>query len=363
MKVGIIGLGYWGPNLVRNFLSQKSVGKVVACDVNDERIELLKSKFPSVEFVNDYKSLLTSDFDAIVIATPVDTHYKLAKEALEHGKHIWVEKPFTSSTIQGEELIKLASSKNLKIFVDHTFLYTGAVKKIKELIDKNELGDIIYFDSVRINLGLFQHDVNVIWDLAPHDLSIMKYVLKDKQAIGVTACGVSNYYELENLAQLSIHFQDNSCFAHFHVNWTSPVKIRRIIIAGKKKMLVFDDLENLEKIKIYDCGVDLRSTESLHNALVQYRTGDMYSPKIEQTEALNCAAKEFINCILEDREPLTSGADGLEVVRILEASDKSIKNKGMLVNLKKYSNEEMYKPSEEFLERLVKTPSLKLKYI
>lgn len=350
MKIGIIGLGYWGPNLVRNFLTQKSVDKVVACDINDERIEMLRPKFPNVQFVKDYKSLLTSDFDAIVIATPVDTHFKLAKEALENGKHIWVEKPFTSSTRQAEELINLANSKNLKIFVDHTFLYTGAVKKIKELIVKGELGEIFYFDSVRINLGLFQHDVNVIWDLAPHDLSIMKYILKDKQASGVTACGISNYYELENLAQLSIHFQDNSCFAHFHVNWTSPVKIRRIIIAGRKKMLVFDDLENSEKIKIYDCGVDITSTESLHNALVQYRTGDMYSPKIEQTEALNCAAKEFISCILENREPLTNGIDGMEVVRILEASDISIKNKGMLVNLDKYSEEEIYKPGEELHE-------------
>ncbi|MCL5027868.1 MAG: Gfo/Idh/MocA family oxidoreductase [Bacteroidetes bacterium] len=346
MKIGIIGLGYWGPNLVRNFLAQKSVDKVVACDIKEDRIEMLRLKFPEVQFVKDYKSLLTSDFDAIVIATPVNSHHKLAKEALESGKHIWVEKPFTSSTRQADELINLASSKNLKIFVDHTFLYTGAVKKIKELIVKGELGEIIYFDSVRINLGLFQHDVNVIWDLAPHDLSIMKYVLKDKQATGVTACGISNYYELENLAQMSIHFQDNLCFAHFHVNWTSPVKIRRIIIAGKKKMLVFDDLENSEKIKIYDCGVDISSTESLHNALVQYRTGDMYSPKIEQTEALNCAAKEFINCIKENREPLTNGIDGLEIVRILEASDKSIKNNGMLVNLNNYSEDEIYKPGE-----------------
>ncbi len=333
MKVGVIGLGYWGPNLVRNFQAQKTVDKVVACDSREDRIELLRSKYPGVQFETNYKKLLESDLDAIAIATPVDTHYNLAKEVLEKGKHVWVEKPFTSSSSQAEELIGIASAKNLKIFVDHSYLYTGAVKKIKELIDKGELGEIIYFDSVRINLGLFQHDVNVIWDLAPHDLAIMQYILKDKKAIGVTACGVSNYSEVENLAQLSIHFKDNSCFAHFHVNWTSPVKIRKIIIAGKKKMLVFDDLENLEKIKIYDCGIDITSTEILHNALVQYRTGDMYSPKIEQTEALNSAAKEFINCIIENREPLTSGKDGLEVVRILEASDRSIKNKGMLVNL------------------------------
>ncbi len=350
MKIGIVGLGYWGPNLIRNFLAQKSVDEVIACDMKEERLAMLRSKFPNVQFIKEYKSLLTSDIDAIAIATPVDTHYNLAREALEYGKHVWVEKPFTNSTKKAEELINLASSKNLRIFVDHTFLYTGAVKKIKEIILKGELGEILYFDSVRINLGLFQHDVNVIWDLAPHDLSIMKYLLYDKKAIGVTACGISSYYELENLAQLSVHFQNNSCFAHFHVNWTSPVKIRRIIIAGKKKMLVFDDLENSEKIKIYDCGVDITSTESVHNALVQYRTGDMYSPKIDQTEALNCAAKEFINCILENREPLTCGVDGMEVVRILEASDKSIKNKGMMVSLNSSSEEEMYKPSNEFQE-------------
>ncbi len=336
MKVGIIGLGYWGPNLVRNFLAQKHVEKVIACDLKEDRIAAVKAKFPASEYVKDFRKLLDSDIDAVAIATPVHSHYKIAKEALEAGKHVWVEKPFTSSTAQGEELVKIAKAKNLKIFVDHTFLYTGAIRKIKDIIDSGELGDIIYFDSVRINLGLFQHDINVIWDLAPHDLSIMKYVLNDKEPLGVTACGISNYYDLENLAQLSIHFKDNSCFAHFHVNWTSPVKIRRIIIAGKKKMLVFDDLENSEKIKIYDCGVDISTPESIHNTLVQYRTGDMYSPKIEQTEALNSATKEFINSILEDRKPLTDGENGLEVVRILEASDKSIKNMAKLV----YLNEE-----------------------
>jgi predicted dehydrogenase len=280
---------------------------------------------------------LQSDVDAVAIATSVNTHFQLAKEALEAGKHIWVEKPFTSSKAQGEELIKIAASKKLNIFVDHTFLYTGAVRKIKELIDKGELGDIIYFDSVRINLGLFQHDVNVVWDLAPHDLSIMNYVLKDKVPIAVTASGVSSYNCLENIAQLSVHFKDSSCFAHFHVNWTSPVKIRRIMIAGKKKMLVFDDLEYSEKIKIYDSGIEFKSTESIHDALVQYRTGDMYSPQVSQTEALSSAVKEFIDSILEKRKPLTDGKNGVDVVEILEASEKSIKQKGIPVYLNNYS--------------------------
>ena len=198
-----------------------------------------------------------------------------------------------------------------------------------------ELGDIIYFDSVRINLGLFQHDVNVIWDLAPHDLSIMQYVIPDKQVAGVTAVGVSNYYELENLAQVSLHFQNKSCFAHFHVNWTSPVKIRKMIIAGNKKMLVYDDMENSEKIKIYNSSVDVSTAESLHDTLVQYRTGDMCSPKIEQVEALSSAVTEFVNCIINDRQPLTNAYDGLEIVKILEASDISIKNTGKYVGIRK----------------------------
>lgn len=333
MKVGVLGLGYWGPNLVRNFLSNKTITKVVGCDLSDERLRFIKSKFPSIETTNNYKDLIEGDFDAIAIATPVDTHYKFAKEALNAGKHIWVEKPFTSKVFQAEELIKIAESKNLKIFLDHTFLYTGAVKKIKELVVSGELGEIIYFDSVRINLGLFQHDVNVIWDLAPHDLSIMKYIIPDKEVAGVTACGVSNYYELENLAQVSLHFQDKSCFAHFHVNWTSPVKIRKMIIAGNKKMLVYDDMENSEKIKIYNSSVDVSTAESLHDTLVQYRTGDMCSPKIEQVEALSAGVTEFVNCIINDRQPLTNAYDGLEIVKILEASDISIKNTGAYVGI------------------------------
>jgi predicted dehydrogenase len=338
MKIGVVGLGYWGPNLVRNFLSHKLVEKVIACDFDKDRLTMIKSKFYSIETTNEYCKLLESDIDAIAIATPVDSHYDLAKKALEAGKHIWVEKPFTSSRVQAEELIKIADSKKLNIFVDHTFLYTGAVQKIKELIDRNELGDVIYFDSVRINLGLFQHDVNVVWDLAPHDLSIMNYVLDCKEPLAVSASGVSSYNYFENIAQMSVHFKDSSCFAHFHVNWTSPVKIRRIMIVGKKKMLVFDDLVNSEKIKIYDSGVEFKSPESIHNALVQYRTGDMYSPQISHIEALSSAVKEFIDSIIEKRKPLTDGKNGLDVVEILEASEKSIKLRGVPVYLNNHSD-------------------------
>jgi predicted dehydrogenase len=344
MKIGIVGIGYWGPNLARNFLGNKLVEKVIACDLKEDRLAMIKSKFHGIEVTNDYKKLLASDVDAIAIATSVHTHYQLAKDALEADKHIWVEKPFTFSKIQAEELIKIAESKNLNIFVDHTYLYSGSIRKIKDLITEGELGDIIYFDSVRINLGMFQHDINVIWDLAPHDLSIMKYVLNDKEPAAVSTCGVSSYNSLENIAQMSIHFKDSTCFAHFHVNWTSPVKIRRIMIAGKKKMLVFDDLLNTEKIKIYDSGVEFESTESIHNALVQYRTGDMYSPHISQPEALSVAVQEFIESILENRKPLTDGKNGLEVVEILEASERSIKQKGIPISLYNQSGQNSSSP-------------------
>jgi predicted dehydrogenase len=335
MRIGILGLGYWGPNLVRNFLTTKGVDTVIGCDQKPERLQFIKSRFPGVELTDNYDDLLNSNIDAVAIATPVDTHYSAAKKALEAGKHLWVEKPFTSTSAQAEELMEIAQSKNLKIFVDHTFIYTGAVRKIKELIELHELGEIIYFDSVRINLGLFQHDVNVMWDLVPHDLSIMNYILEDKKPVAVSANGIANYYNHENIAHLSVHFENKCCFGHFHVNWTSPVKIRRIIVGGTKKMLVFDDMENSEKIKVYDTGIEFLTTESLHRALVQYRIGDMYSPKVPQTEALALGAKEFIDSINEDRQPLTSGKDGLEVVKILEAADTSLKNNGLLVELSK----------------------------
>jgi predicted dehydrogenase len=331
MKIGVVGLGYWGPNLVRNLYGLQEVEEVIACDPDEDRINFIRNRYPGIKTTGNYEDLLNGKCSAILIATPVDTHYPLAKKALLAKKHVWVEKPFTSNVEQAKELIKIADANGLKIFVDHTFIYTGAVRKIKELVDTGELGDVIYFDSVRINLGLFQSDVNVIWDLAPHDLSIMNYIIPEKQVTSVTASGISNYYDKENIAQLSFNFKEQSCFAHFHVNWTSPVKIRRMIIAGNKKMLVFDDMENSEKIKVYDCGVEFNSKESIHKLLVQYRTGDMYSPKVIHTEALTLAAQEFIDSIKEDRQPLTNAIDGLEVVKMLEAADKSIKNKGALI--------------------------------
>jgi len=332
MKVGIIGLGYWGPNLVRNFLGNKNVDSVIGCDQNPARLKFIEEKFPGVKLTSDVAVLLKDpNIDIIAIAVPVRFHYELAKKALESGKHIWVEKPFTASSKEAEELISIAEKKRLQIFVDHTFIYTGAVQKIHEIVTKGELGEVIYFDSVRVNLGLFQHDVNVIWDLAPHDLSIMDYLLH-KKISGVSANGIANYYNHENVAHLSVYFEDN-CFAHFHVNWTSPVKIRRMLLGGKKKMLVFDDMENSEKIKIYDSGVEIENQEGIYSALVQYRIGDMHSPKVGQTEALSLGVKEFIEAIQQNRKPLTSGIDGLRVVKILEASEQSIKQQGKFIKI------------------------------
>jgi predicted dehydrogenase len=332
MKVGIIGLGYWGPNLVRNFLAHPKIESVFGCDLSDDRLNFIKSRFPSAELLKDYNEMLKKDINIVAIATPVDTHFKFAKMALDAGKHIWVEKPFTATSHEANELIAIAEGKGLKIFVDHTFIYTGAVKKMRELVDSGEIGEIKYFDSVRINLGLFQHDVNVIWDLAPHDLSIMQFLMPNEKVAAVSAHGIANYYDHENLAHLSVYFENN-CFAHFHVNWTSPVKIRKMLVGGDKKMLVFDDMENFEKIKVYDAGVEISSKEKIHEALVQYRMGDMYSPKVKATEALALGVQEFISAIENNRDPLTSGKDGLDVVKILEASEKSIKHKGKLIEI------------------------------
>ena len=331
MKVAVVGLGYWGPNLVRNFLSQPDVVQVIACDTREERLKNIKQKFPGVLLTNNFDEIITGDYELVVIATPAATHYPIAKKALENGKHIWVEKPFTANVAEAEELIEIAEARNLKIFVDHTFIYNGAVIKMKELVEKGELGNILYFDSERINLGLFQRDVNVIWDLAPHDLSIMQFIL-GKKAKAISANGIANFNGKENIAHISIYFEDK-CFAHFHVNWVSPVKIRRMIVGGSKKMLVYDDMENFEKIKVYDSGIEIKTTEGIHEALVQYRIGDMFSPKVNQTEALAMGARECLDAIKENRQPLTNGYDGLEIVKLLEASDKSLKGMGRIVEI------------------------------
>ncbi len=333
MKVAVIGAGYWGPNLIRNFLSQDEVENVIACDRDENRLAKMQKTFHGIEISTDYEKVIKRDDVAIVaIATPVSLHFEIAKKSLLAGKHCWIEKPMTVNVAEAEELIELAEKQKLKIFVDHTFIYTGAVRKMKEIITSGRLGELYYFDSVRVNLGLFQHDVNVIWDLAPHDLSIMDYLLESKPlAVSATgSCHVGN--GLEDIAYLTIQFENN-LIAHFHVNWLAPVKIRKTLIGGTKSMIVYDDTEASEKLKIYDKGIEVTTREGVYDTLVQYRTGDMLSPKIEQTEALSLAAAHFIDCIKNDKKPLTDGISGLNVVRILEASEVSIKNQGKLITL------------------------------
>jgi len=333
MKVAVIGTGYWGPNLIRNFLALDEVESVIACDVDESRLARMRKLFYGIETSHLYNDIIDRpDIDVVVIATPVSTHHEIAKRALLAGKHCFIEKPMTASVTEAEELIAIAEQKGLKIFVDHTFVYTGAVRKMKELITSGRLGDIYYFDSVRVNLGLFQHDVNVIWDLAPHDLSIMNYLLGQK-AVAVSAigsCHVGN--GLEDIAYLTLEFEGN-LIASFHVNWLAPVKIRRTLIGGTRSMIVYDDTETSEKVKVYDKGIDITTREGVYDTLVQYRTGDMLSPKLDQEEALAVGTRHFIDCLLNEETPMTDGQAGLNVVRILEASAISIKDRGKLVEL------------------------------
>jgi len=333
IKIGIIGYGYWGPNVVRNFMSTEGAQIISICDIDKNALNKAKQNYPELKTVSNSSEILTSpEIDAVAIVTPVYTHFELAKKAVENGKHIFVEKPFTSSVAEAEELIELAEKKKVKIMVDHTFLFTGAVRKIKEIIENGILGNLYYFDSTRVNLGLFQHDINVIWDLTPHDLSIMDYVIQEKPS-AITATGIEHFGRgLEDVAYITVFF-DSNIIAHFNVNWLSPVKIRMTLIGGEKKMLVWNDLESDEKVKIYDRGVNIEDKEGIYELLVSYRSGDILIPVVEKTEALKLEAEYFIDCIENNKTPINDGYAGLNVVRILEASDHSIKNNGKIVKL------------------------------
>ena len=332
--IGVIGYGYWGPNLVRNF-SEVSGSKVVAVsDLRSERLALAKSRYPTIKTTTNHHELIADPaIDAVVIATPVSTHFDLAMQALSIGKHVLVEKPITATAEQGSRLIDKAGKTNRILMVDHTFVYMGAVRKIRELIKNAELGEIYYYDSTRVNLGLFQHDVNVIWDLAVHDLAILDYVL-GVNAAAISATGINHVSKApENVAYITLFF-DSSLIAHINVNWLSPVKVRLTLIGGSKKMIVFDDLQPSEKIKIYDAGITVNNRpESIYEIRIGYRTGDMWAPRLDTTEALRAEALHFIDCIENGREPDTNGEMGLRVVRILQAATKSIKEKGKLVTL------------------------------
>ena len=332
IKFGVIGYGYWGPNIVRNLRSLEGCQVVGICDQSPNARKRIQSANPGIPVYADPKELVSSpDVDVIAVITPVWSHFELSKAALENGKHVFVEKPFTANVAQAEELINLAGQKHLKIMVDHTFLFTGAVRKIKKLLDEGVLGKLYYYDSTRVNLGLFQHDCNVIWDLAPHDLSIMNHLLH-KDAEAVVATGQSHLNGHEDIAFITAYYPD-SMIAHVNVNWLSPVKVRTTLIGGEKKMLVWNDLEADEKLKIYDKGVDVKSQEGLYNLLVSYRSGDMWAPQVEQVEALRLELGYFVECIQKDEAPFNDGRAGLKVVRMLEAASESLAKRGSLVYL------------------------------
>jgi predicted dehydrogenase len=330
IRFGVIGYGYWGPNIVRNLRAVESAQVAAICDRSAAALQRAKQLYPEVRVTSDPSELLTApDIDAIAVITPVSTHFELAKAALLNGKHVFVEKPFTATSAQAEELIDLAESKGLRIMVDHTFLFTGAVRKIRQLMDDGTLGKVYYYDSTRVNLGLFQHDVDVIWDLAPHDLSIVDYLM-GKPAEAVVATGQAHVNGLTDVAYMTIYYPDN-VIAHVNVNWLSPVKVRLALIGGEKKMIVWNDLVGDEKIRVYDKGVNTTAREGVHDLLVGYRSGDMWAPRLENTEALKAELSYFVDCIASRNVPFNDGLAGLRVVRMLEAAQESLARKGEAV--------------------------------
>ena len=334
ITVGVIGYGYWGPNLVRNFVEAPGGRVGFVADVRAERLSHVTSRYPAVNVSTDYRDLLADrGVDAVAIATPVSSHFDLAMAALRAGKHVLVEKPMAATSEQSLALIDEADRRGLVLMVDHTFVYTNAVRKIREIAQSGDLGEIYYYDSVRINLGLFQHDVNVLWDLAVHDLSIMDYVL-ERTPTSVSCTGLSHVAgQPENIAYMTMFFE-GTLIAHVHVNWLAPVKVRRTLLGGSRRMIVFDDLEASEKIKVYDRGISVNpSPENVYQMLIGYRTGDMWSPQLGLTEALQAEARHFLECIESRRAPITDGYAGLRVVRLLEAATRSMAQHGALVSI------------------------------
>jgi predicted dehydrogenase len=334
IKVGVIGYGYWGPNLVRNFMAAPGSAVTRVCDLREERLAPLQKLYPGIKTCNNSNELVNDpQIDAVVIATPVSSHFELALAALKAGKHLLVEKPLAATSDQARQLIDAAAKRNLVLLVDHTFVYTDAVRKIRELISSGQLGDIYYYDAVRVNLGLFQHDVNVIWDLAIHDLSVMDYVLPAKP-VAISTTGISHIPgQPENVAYITLFFS-GAQIAHVHVNWLTPVKVRHTLIGGSEKMILYDDLEPSEKVKIYDKGINVTPRpEDVYKMLVSYRSGDMWAPRLDNTEALQTEALHFIDCVENNRQPETDGAAGLRMVQMIEAAEMSLRDRGRLIEL------------------------------
>jgi len=330
--MGVIGYGYWGPNIVRNFYNAPNTSVTCVSDLSVKSLQRVHKLYPSMEVTTNADDILTSpDIDAVAIVTPISHHFPLAKKALENGKHIFVEKPFTASSDEAEQLIELAERKGLTIMVDHTFLFSGAVRKISELIKSDALGNLYYYDSTRVNLGMFQHDANVVWDLAPHDLSIIDHLIPSAPE-AVVATGEKHVSGEEDMAFITMYFP-NKVIAHLNVNWLSPVKVRTTLIGGEKRMLVWNDLEADEKIKIYDKGVERSSPNGNGNydLRVSYRAGDLWVPRIEQIEALAAETRYFVDCVFNGETPMNDGHAGMRVVQMLEAIDESMAHKGRMV--------------------------------
>jgi len=333
--IGVIGYGYWGPNMVRNFSNTPGAKMLVVSDLQSNRLDLVRELYPSIETTNDYLQIFANPaIHAVVVATPVSSHFDIALAALQAGKHVLVEKPMTLTSKEGVYLVNEARQRNLILMVDHTFVYMGAVRKIKELVESGDLGEIYYYDSTRVNLGLFQHDVNVLYDLAVHDLSIMDYIMDGVQPVAVSATGKSHVKgKPDNIAYLTLFFKSNF-IAHINVNWLSPVKLRQTLIGGDKKMIVFDDLKSNEKVKVYNCGITVSNDQQeIYENMVSYRMGDIWSPKFDSTEALQTEALHFVDCIKNNKHPLTDGEMGLRVVKILEAASESLINKGKTISI------------------------------
>lgn len=334
IRVGVIGYGYWGPNLVRNFMLAPGSAVTRVCDLREERLTSLRKVYPALKTCSRPTDMINDpEIDAVVIATPVSSHFELALAALRAGKHVLVEKPLAATSDQARKLVDEAAVRKLVLMVDHTFVYTDAVRKIREMIAAGELGQIYYYDAVRVNLGLFQHDVNVIWDLAIHDLSIMDYVLPEKP-VAVSATGISHIPgQPENVAFITLFFA-SSQIAHVHVNWLTPVKVRHTLIGGSEKMILYDDLEPSEKLKVYDKGIRVTpGPEDVYRMLVSYRLGDMWAPRLDNTEALQIEALHFVDCIEQGRQPETDGVAGLRMVNMIEAADTSLRDRGRLIEI------------------------------
>lgn len=324
LKTGVIGLGYWGPNLLRNLYANKRNGELIMCDSNTTRLEIMKLRYPDVSYTSDYRDILNdSSLDAVVVATNVSSHFPLAKEALLAGKHVFVEKPFAASIEQAEELVELGEKNGLVTMVGHTFMFSPPVIKAKEIIDSGELGEIHFITSSRVNLGLHQKDVSVIWDLAPHDFSMLFYWLGEEPS-SVNAFGHAYVLDkIPDVAFINLAFPSGA-IGNVQVSWLSPSKLRRTVIVGSRKMLVYDDTEPIEKIKVYDKGVEVIEPESFGEYQLSYRTGDILSPKLPAGEPLAAEMDEFLRCIETGSTPISSGAEGLAVVRALELADASL---------------------------------------